>query len=257
MSASPAAEQVTKQGTTRERLLETAIEMFAERGYAATGVDALCRKAGVAKTGLYWEFQNKVGLLNAVIDQVVSEWVDQIREAARSAGAPREKLDVALGSLRRRMNERPELFRDLLGVTAARAPREKLDVALGSLRRRMNERPDLFRVLLVVLAERTQVDEEARDALQRFYKSAHAALLQGIQESVPGLLPSEELRVACDLILAMIEGIFLRAQVCGDSDIDRLFAAARSAILLVIRELVANSQGHSTLDGRVADLLNK
>jgi AcrR family transcriptional regulator len=224
MSASPAAdEQVTKQGTTRERLLETAIEMFAERGYAATGVDALCRKAGVAKTGLYWEFQNKVGLLNAVIDQVVSEWVDQIREAARSAGAPREKLDVALGSLRRRMNERPELFR----------------------------------VLLVVLAERTQVDEEARDALQRFYKSAHAALLQGIQESVPGLLPSEELRVACDLILAMIEGIFLRAQVCGDSDIDRLFAAARSAILLVIRELVANSQGHSTLDGRVADLLNK
>src|ERR1041385_1709969 len=224
MSASPAAdEQVTKQGTTRERLLDTAIEMFAERGYSATGVDALCRKAGVAKTGLYWEFQNKVGLLNAVIDQVVSEWVDQIREAARSAGAPREKLDVALGSLRRRVTERPELFR----------------------------------VLLVVLAERTQVDEEARDALQRFYKSAHAALLQGIQESVPGLLPSEELRVACDLILAMIEGIFLRAQVCGDSDIDRLFAAARSAILLVIRELVANSQGHSTLDGRVADLLNK
>jgi AcrR family transcriptional regulator len=223
MTASPAADEQIKQGTTRERLLETAIEMFAERGYAATGVDALCRRAGVAKTGLYWEFQNKVGLLNAVIDQVVAEWVDQIREAVRIAGEPREKLDVALGSLRRRMSERPELFR----------------------------------VLLVVLAERTQVDEEAREALRRFYKSAHGALLQGIQESVPGVLPSDELSVACDLILAMIEGIFLRAQVCGDDDIDRLFSAARSAILLMVKELIANAQGHSILKGKISDLLPK
>jgi len=223
MSVSQPAEEPTKQGTTRERLLETAIEMFAERGYAATGVDALCRRAGVAKTGLYWEFQNKVGLLNAVIDQVVAEWVDQIREAARSAGAPREKLDVALESLRRRVSERPELFR----------------------------------VLLVVLAERTQVDEEAREALRRFYKSAHAALLQGIQESIPGSLPTEELAVACDLILAMIEGIFLRAQVCGNDDVERLFGAARSAILLMVRELLANAQGESLLAGKVSDVLSK
>jgi AcrR family transcriptional regulator len=223
MSASPVADEPTKQGTTRERLLETAIEMFAERGYAATGVDALCRRAGVAKTGLYWEFQNKVGLLNAVIDQVVTQWVDQIREAARSAGAPREKLDIALQSLRRRVSERPELFR----------------------------------VLLVVLAERTQVDEEAREALRRFYNSAHSALVQGIQESVPGAIPSEELGVVCDLILAMIEGIFLRAQVCGDEDIDRLFATARSAILLLVRELIANAQGQTTLAGKVTDLLPK
>src|SRR6185436_5352298 len=171
----------------------------------------------------YWEFQNKGGLLNAVIDQVVAEWVDQIREAARSAGAPREKLDVALQSLRRRVSERPELFR----------------------------------VLLVVLAERTQVDEEAREALRRFYKSAHAALLQGIQESVPGVLPSEELSVSCDLILAMIEGIFLRAQVCGDDDIDRLFGAARSAILLLVKALIANAQGQSILKGKISDLLPK
>jgi len=223
MIASPAADEQIKQGTTRERLLETAIEMFAERGYAATGVDALCRRAGVAKTGLYWEFQNKVGLLNAVIDQVVAEWVDQIREATRAAGAPRDKLDVALDNLRRRVRERPELFR----------------------------------VLLVVLAERTQVDEEAREALRRFYKSAHAALLQGISESVPGVLPSDELSVSCDLILAMIEGIFLRAQVCGDDDIDRLFRAARSAILLMVKELIANAQGQSIVSGKISDLLSK
>ena len=101
MSASAVSQAGTRQGTTRERLLEAAIEMFAERGYAATGVDALCRRAGVAKTGLYWEFQNKVGLLNAVIDQVVTEWVDQIREAACAAGSPRERLSFTAETSRR------------------------------------------------------------------------------------------------------------------------------------------------------------
>jgi AcrR family transcriptional regulator len=220
MSASPAPEVPARTGTTRERLLEAAIEMFAERGYAATGVDALCRRAGVAKTGLYWEFQNKVGLLNAVIDHVVAEWVDQIRETARSAGTPRERLDIALSTMRTRIQARPELFR----------------------------------VLLVVLAERTQVDEEAREALRRFYKSAHGALVAGIQESVGGMLPEEAIGNACDLILAMIEGVFLRAQVYGDADIDKLFAVMRTSILLLVRELVANMNGQTTLFGTVKDI---
>jgi AcrR family transcriptional regulator len=220
MSASAVSHAGTRQGTTRERLLDAAIEMFAERGYAATGVDALCRRAGVAKTGLYWEFQNKVGLLNAVIDQVVTEWVDQIREASRAAGSPRERLDVALSMVRRRVQERPEVFR----------------------------------VLLVVLAERTQVDEEAREALRRFYRSAHAALLGGIQESMGITLPADKLSVVCDFVLAMIEGVLLRAQVYGSSDIDRLFEVMRASVILLVKELVASAQGQATLIGRITDV---
>lgn len=221
MAASPAQEASERIGTTRERLLEAAVEMFAERGYAATGVDALCRRAGVAKTGLYWEFQNKVGLLNAVIDQVVAEWVDGIREVSR-VGTPRERLDAALGAMRKRLEERPELFR----------------------------------VLLVVLAERTQVDEEARQALGRFYRSAHAALVIGVQESVGNALPATEVDVLCELVLAMIQGVFLRAQVHvqGDTDVERLFGGLRSAILLLVREALANVSGQSLLTGRVSDV---
>lgn len=219
MTASLATEPADRVRTTRERLLEAAIEMFAERGYAATGVDALCRRAGVAKTGLYWEFQSKAGLLNAVIDHVVSEWVDQITAAARVGGSPRDRLDVALSTLRRRVHDRPELFR----------------------------------VLLVVLAERTQVDGEAREALRRFYSSAHLALLTGIQEAVETPLPQEDLGAACDLILSMIQGVFLRAQVYGDADVDRLFAMVRTTVVLMIRELVAKLYGQTTLERPIVD----
>lgn len=221
MSASAATQVATRQRTTRERLLEAAIEMFAERGYAATGVDALCRKAGVAKTGLYWEFQNKVGLLNAVIDQVVTEWVDQIREAACAAGSPRERLDVALKMVRTRIEERPEVFR----------------------------------VLLVVLAERTQVDEEAREALRRFYTSAHAALLSGFQDSLGSQLPTEKLSTLCDFLLASIEGVLLRAQIFGSDDIDRLFDVIRASVLLLVREMFV-TPGQSSVVSLIAGSAN-
>ncbi|HVW27669.1 MAG TPA: TetR/AcrR family transcriptional regulator [Polyangiaceae bacterium] len=218
MSASAVSQAGTRQGSTRERLLEAAIEMFAERGYAATGVDALCRRAGVAKTGLYWEFQNKVGLLNAVIDQVVTEWVDQIREAACAAGSPRERLDVALKMVRRRIQERPEVFR----------------------------------VLLVVLAERTQVDEEAREALRRFYTSAHSALLSGFQESIGSALPAEKISLICDFVLAAIEGVLLRAQVYGTDDIDRLFDVIRASVILLVRELMTTGHSQSNITSLLA-----
>jgi len=200
VTATPLHKEVVRQRTTRERLLEAAIEMFAERGYAATGVDALCRRAGVAKTGLYWEFQNKVGLLNAVIDQVVAEWVDQIPEAARVPGGPEERLDAALGLLRRRVSIRPELFR----------------------------------VLLVVLAERAQIDEEAREALRRFHQSALSALRMGIREVVRGL-SADGLRDVSEVIIAMIAGMFLRQQIYGEEDLDRLFEAVRSSIIVLVR----------------------
>ena len=51
------------QAGGRERLLEAATQLFAERGYAATGVAAICEAAGVAKPALYWHFGSKEELL--------------------------------------------------------------------------------------------------------------------------------------------------------------------------------------------------
>lgn len=219
-TAAQLKERPALEGTTRERLLQAAIEMFAERGYAATGVDALCRRAGVAKTGLYWEFHNKVGLLNAVIDRVITEWIEELRDAA-TVGDPRMRLDRALAALRRGIQERPELFR----------------------------------VILVVLAERTQVDDEAREALSRFFDGARAALIQGIQDATVAELPEGELGVVSELILGMVEGLFIQMQVHGEGrDFDRFFDGMRNAILLLVRELVANTQGRTTLVGPVSEL---
>jgi AcrR family transcriptional regulator len=52
----------------RERLLETATELFAEKGYAATSVREIVEKAGVSKPVLYYYFKSKEGLFYAIME---------------------------------------------------------------------------------------------------------------------------------------------------------------------------------------------
>ncbi len=64
---------------TRERLLETATELFAEKGYAGTSVREIVDRAGVSKPVLYYYFKSKEGLFYAIL-----EW---------AAGVQQEILD--------------------------------------------------------------------------------------------------------------------------------------------------------------------
>jgi AcrR family transcriptional regulator len=50
-----------------QELLEAAIDLFVERGYAATRLEDVARRAGVSKGTLYLYFENKEELFKAVV----------------------------------------------------------------------------------------------------------------------------------------------------------------------------------------------
>ena len=52
----------TLEVNARARLLETATELFAEKGYAGASVREIVEKAGVSKPVLYYYFKSKEGL---------------------------------------------------------------------------------------------------------------------------------------------------------------------------------------------------
>ena len=57
------ARRLTDQGREREQqFLDAAAALFAERGYAATRIVDICRRAGAAKGLFYWYFPNKLDL---------------------------------------------------------------------------------------------------------------------------------------------------------------------------------------------------
>ena len=63
------------ENNARERLLETATELFAEKGYAGTYVREIVEKAGVSKPVLYYYFKSKEGLFYAIL-----EWAADVQQ---------------------------------------------------------------------------------------------------------------------------------------------------------------------------------
>lgn len=79
--------------TTRTRILRAAQEAFAEHGYDATGMDEICRRAGVSKGAVYHHFESKQAMLLELLRQWL-EGLDAQMAAARSAAgsAPSQLL---------------------------------------------------------------------------------------------------------------------------------------------------------------------
>jgi AcrR family transcriptional regulator len=84
--------RVEKGRATRERLLVTARELFGRDGYDATSIEAVLRKAGVARGSLYHHFESKPALFDAVLDEVVAEVAGKAAQAAGEYDDPVESL---------------------------------------------------------------------------------------------------------------------------------------------------------------------
>ena len=84
----------TVEHGARERILETAYELFSRRGVRAVGVDEVIQRAGVAKATLYRHFPSKDDLVLAFLEQREQDWtlgwVEA--EATRGGSTPEEKL---------------------------------------------------------------------------------------------------------------------------------------------------------------------
>lgn len=58
---------------TRARILETALELFAAQGFAATTTRELSERLGFTKAALYYHFRTKDELLQALVEPVVAQ----------------------------------------------------------------------------------------------------------------------------------------------------------------------------------------
>jgi AcrR family transcriptional regulator len=82
-----------KRLPARERILDTACELFYAHGIHAVGVDRLIAESGVAKATLYKQFPSKDDVVAAYLRRMDDSWRRQLRSAALAAGDdPREQL---------------------------------------------------------------------------------------------------------------------------------------------------------------------
>jgi AcrR family transcriptional regulator len=96
--AAEEASSVTE--SVRDRILNTARELFYREGARSVGVDTVVAQSGVAKTSLYRWFPSKDALIAAVIEQEAKDrWSGWDYTAQRSPPDPREQLRAQLAGI--------------------------------------------------------------------------------------------------------------------------------------------------------------
>jgi AcrR family transcriptional regulator len=78
MSAKPAAAAKDKAGSPRERILHSAVELLAVRGFEAMTMRMLGDAVGLDNSSLYRHFASKAELADAVLDHVAGDFLSAI-----------------------------------------------------------------------------------------------------------------------------------------------------------------------------------
>jgi AcrR family transcriptional regulator len=79
---------------SRERLLDAAKALFAERGYEATSTSVICRLAGTSESQLVKHFGSKQGILEAIFEHTWEQINPALRLATESVPSAREKFKL-------------------------------------------------------------------------------------------------------------------------------------------------------------------
>lgn len=59
--------RVARRQGTREAIMDAATELFAARGVTSASIDEIAEKAGIAKGSIYYNFESKAGLVEAIM----------------------------------------------------------------------------------------------------------------------------------------------------------------------------------------------
>jgi len=78
--------------TAYDKLLSAARVLFYNYGIAATGIDAVVKRAGVAKKSLYNNFSSKDALIDAYLTARHQEWLDLYQRRSATASTPQQGI---------------------------------------------------------------------------------------------------------------------------------------------------------------------
>jgi TetR/AcrR family transcriptional regulator len=101
------------------RILSTALDLFAVKGYDATSVREICEAAGITKPTLYHFFGSKDGVFQALVTGAFDEFRQHVEQGLAGEGTLRDRLKLVARLLLADARERPKLWRFIHAVVWA------------------------------------------------------------------------------------------------------------------------------------------
>lgn len=160
------------------RLIEVAAELFMERGFEGTSIDAVAEAARVSKPTVYARYQDKAALFRAVLERHIRLWLEPLSAAAeaKARAAASENVEAALH----------DLSRTLLALSLKHGASE---------------------VKRIIAAQSVHFPELARFAYEEGWLRAIRAVAKLLANfSASGQIDIEDPEIAADLFLNLVLG---------------------------------------------------
>ena len=165
---------------SRERILDAATEIAAERGYEGASIALVSAKCGLPASSIYWHFKNKDDLIAAVIERSFVDWLQAWQVPVE--GSPRDRL---------------------VGLA--------MQIAKALL-----DSPDFIRLGLMLSLERRPVEPRAR----AMFLQARAQTFDQLVETMRGFtpdLPDAQVHQLVTYAIAGADGLFIAKEIGGDA----------------------------------------
>jgi AcrR family transcriptional regulator len=91
--AKPASNRAERAAERRAAIVEAALDEFIARGFTATRLDDVARRAGVAKGTIYLHFKDKEALFEGLVRTAIVPLIARLTPPAEPAGSIRDVLE--------------------------------------------------------------------------------------------------------------------------------------------------------------------
>lgn len=188
--------QVRSRVSTR-RLLRAAAELIAERGYEKTTLAAIGQRAGYSHGLVTRRFGSKDGLLLALLQKMVSEWMEQ----------------------------------DILPVFRERSGVDSLHALVGGIRRSVEHDPAAMRALYTLMFEALKPEPAVlHDRMESIHRNQRAWLAEAIARGIADgtVRAAVEATATSHLVVSVLRGAAYQWLLDPTFDLDATLAALES-----------------------------
>lgn len=105
----PATRTTDRRQQTREQVLDTALRLFAERGYLGVRVEDIAREAGVSRATFYKHFAEREQVLGELLERLMGEVAPGT--AGDPSGSTEQQVGAAVVQAVRQMLDQEQLAR--------------------------------------------------------------------------------------------------------------------------------------------------
>ena len=166
-----------KSSDTREQILVTALQLFAEHGYHKTKISDIVKMVGVAQGTFYWYFKSKEAIALEIIKNGQEKLLQFIAKGYRQSG----------GTVQDSVRASEVLFENFFTFS------------------------EKNKALMVLLFKGIETEESVHNAILETRGKLEEAFQQNINRAMElGILPKKDSNLESALLMSLIEGMLSR-----------------------------------------------